>query len=74
VAEVWRGFGEPFVTVQRYRRPLAAAINPLLAAGFVLERLLEPLPTEDFAQADPRDYAELMREPVFLCLRARRGE
>ncbi len=73
VAEVWRGFGEPFVTVARYRRPLAATLNPLLAAGFILERLLEPLPTEEFAQADPRDYAELMREPVFLCLRARRG-
>ena len=43
-------------------------------AGFALERLVEPLPTEEFRQADPEDYEKLSRQPGFLCVRARRGE
>lgn len=66
----WGGFGEPRPTVRAYRRPLSAAINPLLEAGFVLNRVLEPLPTEEFKAADPEDYEKLRRHPGFLCLRA----
>jgi hypothetical protein len=61
------------VQVPTFRRPLNAIITPLLEAGFTLERLLEPLPTEAFQQADPKGYAKLMRRPIFLCLRARKG-
>lgn len=53
-----------------YRRPLSAVINPLLRAGFTLEQILEPLPTAEFAERDPEHYAELMREPGFLCIHA----
>jgi SAM-dependent methyltransferase len=69
VEYVWTGFGVP-VRVPSYRRPLGAMINPLIEAGFVLERLLEPLPQESFQERDPRDYAKLMRQPGFICLRA----
>jgi SAM-dependent methyltransferase len=69
VESEWRGFGPP-VRVPFYRRPLSAIINPLLEAGFALERLLEPLPTEEFRQRAPEDYAELSRRPGFLCIRA----
>lgn len=69
VGSEWRGFGIP-VYVPTYRRPLSAIINPLLEAGFILQRLLEPLPTEQFRQADPEGYAELVRRPGFICLRA----
>ncbi len=55
-----------------YRRPLEAMINPLLEAGFLLERLVEPRPTPAFATRDPMEYAELMRRPGFICFRARR--
>lgn len=65
----WTGFGEK-VYVPSYRRSLGAAINPLLRAGFVLDRLLEPTPTEQFRQADPEDYAKLSRMPGFWCVRA----
>jgi hypothetical protein len=65
----WRGFGIP-VRVPAYRRPLSAALNPLLEAGFVLERILEPIPTEQFKQADPKGYEKLSRQPGFLCIRA----
>jgi len=71
VGTTWRGFGKP-VYVPAYRHSLSALINPLLDAGFSLERVLEPLPTEDFRQADPEEYEQLMRSPGFLCIRARR--
>lgn len=68
--QLWRGFGEPFPVVKMYRRPLAQVFNPLVGAGFRLERILEPQPTEAFKQAEPHDYDELMRRPGFLCVRA----
>lgn len=72
VEYVWRGFGEP-VTVPSYRRPLSGVINPLLKVGFILDQILEPLPTEEFWEKDPEDYEELMRSPGFMCIRAVKG-
>lgn len=69
VEEHWSGFGIE-VQMPSYRRPLSAVINPLMRAGFTLEQILEPLPTAEFAERDPEHYAELMREPGFLCIRA----
>lgn len=66
------GFGRP-VRVPSYRRPLGAVIEPLLEAGFVLERLLEPTPTQQFERADPENYEKLSRMPGFLCVRAAKG-
>lgn len=60
------------VPVPTFRRPLGAVINPLVETGFALEALLEPRPTTEFQEADPHRYAELMRRPMFLCIRARR--
>ncbi|MHC4548752.1 MAG: class I SAM-dependent methyltransferase [Planctomycetota bacterium] len=68
----WGGFGEPRPRIRFYRRPLAAMLNPLVEAGFLIDRLLEPKPTEEFRHAAPDHYAELMREPCFLCVRARK--
>jgi ubiquinone/menaquinone biosynthesis C-methylase UbiE len=69
----WRGFGKP-VRVPSYRRPMGEVINPLIETGFVLDKLLEPLPTAQFKQADPEEYEQLMRSPGFLCLRAIKPE
>ena len=41
-------------------------------AGLTLDKLLEPLPTAEFRDADPRRYAELMRRPAFLMMRLRK--
>ncbi len=65
----WHGFGKP-VVVPSFRRPMSDVINPLMAVGFMLDYLLEPLPTKDFKQADPEEYAKLMRSPRFMCIRA----
>jgi ubiquinone/menaquinone biosynthesis C-methylase UbiE len=69
VEYTWRGFGKP-VNMPSYRRPLSKVINPLIEAGFTLDKLLEPLPTPEFKQADPEEYEQLIRSPGFLCLRA----
>jgi SAM-dependent methyltransferase len=66
---VWKGFGIP-VRMPSYRRPLSAVVNPLLQAGFVLECILEPTPTEQFRQKDPEEYEKLSRQPGFMCVRA----
>lgn len=67
----WKGFGETRVYMPTYRRPLGEVINPLLETGFLVEKIVEPRPTEEFRQAAPEKYQELMREPGFLCVRAR---
>jgi SAM-dependent methyltransferase len=68
----WRGFGNP-VDTPSYRRPLCAVINPLVEAGFILQQVLEPLPTAEFAEKDPEGYEELIRNPGSLCIRAVKG-
>jgi SAM-dependent methyltransferase len=68
----WRSFGPP-VRMPYYRRPLQAMVGPLLAAGFVLEQLLEPRPVPQFQDTDQADYQKLMRQPGFICFRARKG-
>lgn len=65
----WTGFDKK-VYMPSYRRSLEATINPLLRAGFVLDQLLEPTPTEQFRRTDPENYAKLSRMPGFLCMRA----
>jgi len=72
VEYTWRGFGKP-VRVPYFRRPLSEGINLLLKTGFILEQLLEPLPTPEFKETEPEEYEELSRRPGFMCLKASKG-
>jgi SAM-dependent methyltransferase len=69
VEEDWTGVGR----VHFYRRPLAAVIDALADAGFLVERFTEPRPTPAFAAARPDAYARLLRRPAFVVVRARTG-
>ncbi|MFA0961145.1 class I SAM-dependent methyltransferase [Roseivirga sp. BDSF3-8] len=69
VKGTWKGFGSP-VEVHSYRRPLDQCITPLTNNGFLIDKLLEPLPTEEFEKLDPDHYKELNQFPAFLCIRA----
>ncbi len=60
------------VKVQFYRRPLNKIIAPVLEHGFILENLIEPMPTEKFKVKSPRNYEKLCNNPQFLFLRARK--
>jgi len=58
--------------VSFYRRPLTAITEALAGAGFVIERLVEPQPTEAFRHASPEEYELYMKAPWYLVIRARR--
>lgn len=70
VSATWTEFGTP-IEVPTYRRPLAAAMDPMLDAGFRLERIVEAEPAERFREKDLETYERVAREPTFVCLRAR---
>jgi SAM-dependent methyltransferase len=72
VGTQWRGVDPVSVHMPSFRRSLEETLNPLIEAGFRLERILEPKPTPEFKSADPRHYEELSRQPCFLCIRARK--
>lgn len=71
VGSEWSGFKPVKVYVPTFRRSLSSIFAPLTAAGFVVEKVIEPLPTEDFKKADPRHFEELSKMPAFVCIRAR---
>ncbi|WP_227353644.1 class I SAM-dependent methyltransferase [Haladaptatus salinisoli] len=67
----WSVSGES-VDVPFYRRPLSEIVNPLVETGFRLDELVEPTPTEGFAEKKPESYEKRLRRPTFLCARATR--
>ena len=68
----WAGFGQPRPFMESIRRPLGAIVNPLVEAGWLLDRLVEPLPQPDMKTVDPRHYEQLMQAPGLICIRARK--
>ena len=70
VTEEWeKGSGTYEVTF--WRRPLTSMCDSIASAGFVIERLVEPMPAEELADRDPAGYHLLRTQPRFLffCLR-----
>ena len=65
----WKGFGQP-VEVNSFRRPLHECITPLTDNGFYIDKLVEPKPTIEFEQLDPKHFKELNEFPAFMCIRA----
>jgi len=61
------------VKVQFYRRPLNKIISSVIDAGFIIEKLLEPMPTEKFKELKPQVYEKLTNKPHFLFIRARKA-
>lgn len=60
------------VKVQFYRRPLSQIFSAVLEAGFLIENVLEPMPTEEFKAALPDIYQRLTQKPQFLFIKARK--
>lgn len=65
---IWKGFGKK-VRMPSYRRPLEEIFAPIFYAGLVVDRVHEPLPTDEFKKIDPRRYKLLMDRPGFVCIR-----
>lgn len=60
------------VKVEFYRRPLCDIISSVTDSGFVIDKLLEPMPTEQFKNEMPDTYDKLTKNPQFLFIRAKK--
>ena len=66
--EIWnRGW-----RVRYWRQPLTASCEEFAEAGFLIERLVEPLPQPEMAERFPEDHAKLLKEPGFIDFRLRK--
>jgi len=70
-AEDWvdRPIGGRTWAIHYQRMSLETLVNELLAAGFVLERLVEPRPAPDLRELDEEAYDKLHEAPCFLAVR-----
>src|SRR5690606_1635851 len=65
----WNEFGKP-VEVNSFRRPLTECLLPLTNNGFYIDRLVEPKPTRESEDLDPKHIKELNEFPAFMCIQA----
>lgn len=70
IEEEWGWLGEK---MRYYRRPLRDLTEPLADAGFIIERLCEPTPSEALKLKDPKGYDRLRRLPAFIFVRSRKS-
>jgi len=71
IEEEWGWLGQK---MRYYQRPLRDLTEPLNAAGFLIERISEPNPSEALRSRDPQGFAQLSRVPAFIFVRARKAE
>lgn len=62
VSEIW----QDKLGVEYWRQPLAATSDEFTAAGFLIEKIFEPRPSEELKERYPEDYDELLRLPAFI--------
>ncbi len=55
--------------VRFWREPLSALCGAATGAGFLIEKVIEPLPADTMRGLYPEDYQKLTTEPGFLILR-----
>ena len=55
--------------VRFWREPLSALCAAATDAGFLIEKLIEPVPAETMRERYREDYEQLSKEPGFLILR-----
>ncbi len=65
VEEVWRDDWE----VRFWRLPLTVTCAEIAAAGFLIERIVEPRPSEELARSFPEVHAMLAERPSFILFR-----
>ena len=57
--------------VKKYHRTFSTIVNTLAGAGFILEQMIEPTPTEEILAKYP-EQADLFHKPDFLIVKARK--
>jgi len=66
--DIWKLDGGAF-PVRFWREPLTSLCAAAADAGFVIERLVEPLPAESMRDRSPEEWETLQQRPGFLLLR-----
>ena len=61
--------GDVTYPVRFWREPLTSLCAAIADAGFLIERLVEPLPAETMRERWPEEWEELHHRPGFLVLR-----
>ena len=57
--------------VKKYHRTFSTIINTLVEAGFSIEKMIEPLPSNEHLEKYP-DYKDLFHKPDFLLIKGRK--
>jgi ubiquinone/menaquinone biosynthesis C-methylase UbiE len=79
--EEFKLFGKNYFAVEErkrkqgtisFRRSLSVMTETLHQTGFVIERVLEPLPDAEYEKADPEGHEGLLKFPGLLAIRARK--
>jgi SAM-dependent methyltransferase len=70
VAETWRK-ADVEVTQASWRRPLSAVADAFADAGFVIDRIAEPRPSQEALERYPSELAGLAGIPSFIVYRLR---
>ena len=66
--DVWHREGGEY-TIRFWREPLTALCAEVANAGFLIERLVEPLPASTMREHSPEHWEKLQQRPGFLVLR-----
>lgn len=69
VKDIWEMNGKD-VEVQFYTRSLHEVMNSITNAGFLIEAIVEPMPTDKFKEKNRGAYDMLMKKPNFLLIKA----
>lgn len=69
VVDHWEWVGR----VEFYRRSLTEIHASLSDSGFVVERLVEPVPSPELKEVNPEAWERLMQQPEFLIVMAKRA-
>ena len=69
LTDTWRMAGRDF-QVRFYHRPISAIVDSLAGAGFLIERIPEPIPDREAFAANPAFYERISKVPWFLFIRA----
>jgi SAM-dependent methyltransferase len=69
----WKRDGRTY-EVRFWREPLTSLCAAVAETGFLIERLVEPLPADSMRERWPEDWEKLRREPGFLMLKLMKPE
>ncbi|MDX1900999.1 MAG: methyltransferase domain-containing protein [Gammaproteobacteria bacterium] len=68
ITDYWENIGE----IKFYHHTLHELTESLYQSGFIIERMLEPMPLPEMEKADPKMYSNIVSKPWFLFVRAKK--